>query len=90
MGTSSPQRHRRTLAESKNLGVPSARGRFLRLDDMIASTGLSESTIRRRVREGEMPKPTALTKRCVGWWESDYAEWASQHRAPPLPNCRPK
>lgn len=80
MATSSPERHRRTLSESKSLGVPSARGRFLRLDDMIASTGLSESTIRRRVREGEMPKPTALTKRCVGWWESDYAAWAQQHR----------
>lgn len=82
MATSSPQRHRRTLSESKNVGVPSARGRFLRLDDMIASTGLSESTIRRRVREGKMPKPTALTKRCVGWWEGDFAAWAEGHRAP--------
>jgi prophage regulatory protein len=82
MATTSPQRHRPTLAESKSLGVPSSRGRFLRLNDMIASTGLSESTIRRRVREGEMPKPTALTTRCVGWWESDYAAWASEHRAP--------
>ena len=81
MPGSTAQRERRTLAQSKQLGVPSARGRFLRLDDMIASTGLSESTIRRRVREGEMPKPTALTKRCVGWWESDFAAWASEHRA---------
>lgn len=80
MATSSPQRHRRTMAESKRLGVPSARGRFLRLDDMIASTGLSESTIRRRVREGEMPKPVALTTRCVGWWEGDYTAWANEHR----------
>ncbi|RXD05535.1 AlpA family phage regulatory protein [Sphingomonas sp. UV9] len=82
MPGSTAQRERRTLAQSKQLGVPSARGRFLRLDDMIASTGLSESTIRRRVREGEMPKPIALTKRCVGWWESDFAAWASEHRSP--------
>ena len=80
--TSSPNRHRRTMAESKSLGAPSARGRFLRLDDMISSTGLSESTIRRRVREGQMPKPTALTTRCVGWWESDFTAWANEHRAP--------
>lgn len=70
----------RTLAQSKRLGVPSDRGRFLRLDDMIASTGLSESTIRRRVREGQMPKPISLTTRCVGWWENDYAEWTTQRR----------
>ncbi|WP_443027128.1 helix-turn-helix transcriptional regulator [Sphingomonas sp. LB3N6] len=83
MAGSTPQRERRTLAQSKQLGVPSARGRFLRLDDMIASTGLSESTIRRRVREGQMPKPIALTKRCVGWWEGDFAAWADGHRTPP-------
>jgi prophage regulatory protein len=78
MGT---QRQRRSLAESKRVGVPSARGRFLRLDDMIASTGLSEATIRRRVKAGKMPKPVAITKRCVGWWEHDFTEWASQQRA---------
>lgn len=83
MSGANPQRQRRTLAQSKRVGVPSERGRFLRLDDMIASTGLSESTIRRRVRDGEMPKPTALTPRCVGWWENDYAAWASQQRSLP-------
>jgi prophage regulatory protein len=74
-------RQRRSLEDSKRVGVPSARGRFLRLDDMIATTGLSEATIRRRVRAGDMPKPVAITPRCVGWWESDYAEWARQQRA---------
>jgi prophage regulatory protein len=82
MGNTPPQRERRTLAESKRRGVPSARGRFLRLDDMIASTGLSESTIRRRVRDGELPKPTSLTTRCVGWWEAEFEAWASEHRQP--------
>ena len=71
----------RTMAGSKRRGVASARGRFLRLHDMVASTGLSESTIRRRVRDGDLPKPIALTTRCVGWWERDYEAWADKHRA---------
>ncbi len=82
MATSSPPRPRRSMSESKQLGVPSKVGRFLRLDDMIASTGLSESTIRRRVREGKLPKPTSLTTRCVGWWEAEFEAWASKHRHP--------
>lgn len=77
---SAPHRTRRTLAQSKREGVASERGRFLRLDDMIASTGLSESTIRRKVKKGEMPPTVALTARCVGWWEGDYAAWAASRR----------
>ena len=71
----------RTMAGSKRRGVPSARGRFLRLNDMVASTGLSESTIRRRVREGKFPKSVALTPHCVGWWEYEFEAWASERRA---------
>ena len=73
-------RRPRTKAHSAQIGAASARGRFLRLHDMIASTGLSESTIRRRVEKGEMPKPVALTKRCVGWWEGDFLAWAAATR----------
>lgn len=78
--TGAPIRQRRKLADSKRIGVPSGRGRFLRLDDMIASTGLSESTIRRRVQRGELPPSVTLSTRCVGWWEDDYAAWAEQQR----------
>lgn len=71
----------RTMTGSKRQGVASTRGRFLRLHDMIVSTGLSESTIRRRVRDGDLPEPIALTTRCVGWWERDFEAWADKHRA---------
>lgn len=78
---SAAQRHRKK-SHSAHVGVPSTRGRFLRLHDMIASTGMSESTIRRRVEKGEMPKPVALTKRCVGWWECDFLAWVATKREP--------
>ena len=70
------------MAGSKRRGVSSARGRFLRLHDMVASTGLSESTIRRRVQAGDLPRPTTLTTRCVGWWEIEFEDWARRQRGP--------
>lgn len=75
------QKRVRDKAGTARLGTLTSGGRFMRLPDMVKSTGLSESTIRRRVLDGEMPKPVALTKRCVGWWERDYLAWA-QARPP--------
>lgn len=77
---SAAPRRARTKAHSARVGVASSSGRFLRLHDMIASTGLSESTIRRRVEKGEMPKPVLLTTRCVGWWETEYLAWVREQR----------
>ena len=41
-------------------------------------TGLSESSIRRRVREGEFPSPLRLggeNSRSIGWREEDVEAW---------------
>lgn len=64
-----------TVAQAKADGAPSSAGRFLRVPDVIATTGLSRTTIYRLVAEGEFPKQHALTKRCIGWWESDVSAW---------------
>ena len=70
---SAPAR-RPTLAESKNLGRPSDRGRFLRIDDVIATTGLSRATIYRQIDAHAFPEQVRLTARAVGWWEaSNYS-----------------
>lgn len=62
-------------------GHPSSAGRFLRISDVIATTGLSRPTIYRLVADGEFPRQFALTKRCVGWWESDVAKWLQSRLA---------
>lgn len=66
--------------EAKREGRPSAGGRFLRIDDVIATTGLSRPTIYRLVRAGDFPRQYQLTRRCVGWWESDVDQWLTQRR----------
>ena len=52
--------------------------RIIRRPEVIEMTGLSESSIRRRVREGEFPSPLRLggpNSRSVGWREEDIDAW---------------
>lgn len=71
----------KTAAQAKQVGCPSTAGRFLRIDDVIASTGLSRATIYRMVANDDFPRQHALTKRCIGWWQSDVDEWLRAKRA---------
>ncbi|WP_231621987.1 helix-turn-helix transcriptional regulator [Sphingomonas sp. Ag1] len=63
------------VAEAKQDGRQSAFGRFLRINDVIASTGLSRATIYRLVANRDFPAQHQLTKRSIGWWESDVDAW---------------
>lgn len=65
----------RTLAQAKREGRPAARGRFLRINDVVATVGLSRATIYRLVGAKLFPEQARLTARAVGWWESDVADW---------------
>ena len=52
--------------------------RIIRRPEVIEMTGLSESSIRRRVREGEFPSPLRLggeNSRSIGWREQDVEAW---------------
>lgn len=49
---------------------------ILRLPAVMASTGLSRSTIYLRIAQGTFPKPVNLGgARAVGWLESEIQEW---------------
>ena len=52
-----------------------APGRFLRLPEVLARTGLSRSTIYVRLDQGRFPQPVSLGGRAVGWIESEIDEW---------------
>jgi prophage regulatory protein len=71
----SPRSTRPPFKERRSLGRPSELGRFLRLNDVVATTGLSRSTIYRMVDAGTFPDRVRLTAQSVGWWEADVAEW---------------
>ena len=48
---------------------------ILRLPDVRARTGLSRSTIYKRVAKNQFPKPISLGGRAVGWIEQEINEW---------------
>lgn len=72
------------VADAKREGRATSLGRFMRIRDVIAATGLSRATIYRLVAADEFPPQVALTKRCVGWWEEQVQQWQA-NRLPEIP-----
>jgi prophage regulatory protein len=67
--------------------------RILRLNAVLDLTGLSRSTLYRKVADGSFPRQVQLSTRCVGWRTSAIAEWQRNpifyrveeaHSQPPL------
>jgi len=50
--------------------------RILRINAVLERTGLSRSTLYRRMQDGTFPKNVQISTRCVGWRESAIAEWS--------------
>ncbi len=50
-------------------------GRILRLPAVIDRTGLSRSTIYRKMDEGTFPRNIRIAGRCSGWREAAINEW---------------
>lgn len=49
--------------------------RILRLRAVLERTGLSRSTLYRKIQEGTFPNQVRIAARCVGWRESAVTEW---------------
>ena len=49
--------------------------RILRLKEVIRLTGLSKSSIYKRIEENTFPRQVRLGGRAVGWWEHRIQEW---------------
>lgn len=54
--------------------------RFLRIETVLEMTGLSRTTLYRKVRGGTFPRQVLLSDRCTGWRESDVRNWAADPR----------
>ena len=55
--------------------MESERRKIIRLPEVRSVTGLSRSTIYRRVAQGEFPAPVQISERAVGWREDEVMEW---------------
>ena len=50
-------------------------GRMLRAPEVMARTGLSRTTLWRRMRAGTFPAATSLGENSIGWPEHKITEW---------------
>ncbi|MBX9898009.1 MAG: AlpA family phage regulatory protein [Qipengyuania sp.] len=55
--------------------------RFLRLSAVLAQTGLSRTTLYRKVRLGTFPRQIKISERCSGWRESSVCKWLADPSA---------
>jgi prophage regulatory protein len=42
---------------------------------VLARTGLSRSTIYRKIKDGTFPSQVRISEHCCGWRESDIIRW---------------
>ncbi|MEG3177712.1 AlpA family phage regulatory protein [Sphingomonas sp. RB3P16] len=49
--------------------------RIIRLNDVLLKTGLTRSTLYRKVASRTFPQQIAISTRCMGWRESDLNDW---------------
>lgn len=69
-------------------GAPRA-DRFLRLPEVLKRSGLTRSTLYRKIDEGTFPRQVTIGLRCIGWRESELDRWAespSSYRKPEIPD----
>lgn len=49
--------------------------RILRLKSVLERTGLTRSTLYRKMQLGTFPKQLRISVRCAGWRETDIEAW---------------
>lgn len=49
--------------------------RILRIKTVLERTGLSRSTMYRKMQNGTFPKNIQISTRCAGWRESAISAW---------------
>jgi prophage regulatory protein len=49
--------------------------RIIRLPTVLNKTGLSRSTLYRKMEAGTFPRNLQISRRCAGWREADVDVW---------------
>ncbi|MEG8052099.1 AlpA family transcriptional regulator [Sphingomonas aerolata] len=58
-----------------------ATGKYLRLPDVKAETGLGKTSIYQLIRDGQFPKPVKISSRAVAWREGAIEAWKADRQA---------
>ena len=70
--TQTQARHSRATQTIQALHIPEA---LLKIQTVVAVTGLSESSIRRAVAAGTFPAPVKMGSRCTRWVAQSITNW---------------
>ncbi len=57
------------------MNTVTAPDRILRMRTILERTGLSRSTVYRKMQEGTFPQKVKLSEHCCGWRESELNRW---------------
>ena len=71
----------------------SERDKILRMPDIVSLTGLSRTTIYRKIKEGTFPTQLHISDHCCGWRASTIERWMedpSSYRQEEEPLPRPR
>ncbi len=49
--------------------------RFMKLKEVMQTTGLARSTIYKHIADGTFPKPVSLGGRSVAWIDNEVDDW---------------
>jgi prophage regulatory protein len=58
--------------------------RILRLKAVLERTGLSRSTLYRKMQDRTFPRALRISARCTGWRETDIEAWLKNPETYPL------
>lgn len=70
-----PTTTHRKRALSQSLDAVKIEDALLKIQTVTAVTGLSESSIRRKVADGNFPKPIKDGTRCTRWVAGSVTDW---------------
>jgi prophage regulatory protein len=65
----------RSFAGVINMQQSESSDKILRLPAVLQRTGICKTTVYRRIKDGTFPAMVQLSKRCIGWRESDINRW---------------
>lgn len=73
--TASAHKPRKPRESAQSLQAVQIADALLKIQTVITVTGLSESSIRRKVAEGKFPVPIKDGARCTRWVAGDVTSW---------------
>jgi len=53
---------------------------IIRIRTVLRRTGLSRSTLYRKIEAGTFPKQVRISVNCTGWYESEVNQWIASPR----------